>query len=124
MFWPIKNSGEVLSKLKDIGYQATSLSTYDFSTLYTTLPHNLIKEKLIDLIERTFYKMEGKLYLACNDEKAFFTSADHYRGYHLGLIRMYVTPYRFSRTIFILGLALSYTEKLLVFRWVQIVLLL
>ena len=42
MFWPIKNSGEVLSKLKDIGYQATSLSTYDFSTLYTTLPHNLI----------------------------------------------------------------------------------
>ena len=30
MFWPIKNSGEVLSKLKDIGYQATSLSTYDF----------------------------------------------------------------------------------------------
>ena len=38
-------SGDVLSKLKDIGYQATSLSTYDFSTLYTTLPHNLIKEK-------------------------------------------------------------------------------
>ena len=30
MFWPIKNSGEVLSKLKDIGYQGTSLSTYDF----------------------------------------------------------------------------------------------
>ena len=55
MFWPIKISSEVLSKLKDIGYQATSLSTYDFSTLYTTLPHNLIKEKLIGLIERTFY---------------------------------------------------------------------
>ena len=58
-----KNSGEVLSKLKDLGYQATSLSTYDFSTLYTTLPHNLIKEKLIDLIERTFYKKEGELYM-------------------------------------------------------------
>ena len=56
MFWPIKNFGEVLSKLKDIGYQATSLSTYDFSTLYTTLPHNLIKEKLLDLIYWTFYK--------------------------------------------------------------------
>ena len=78
-----KNSGEELSKLKDIGYQATSLSTYDFSNLYTTLPHNLIKEKLLDLIERTFYKNEDKLYLACNDKKAFFTSADHYRGYHL-----------------------------------------
>ena len=37
-----------------------------------TLPHNLIKEKLPDLIERTFYKKEGKLYLACNDKKAIF----------------------------------------------------
>ena len=36
MFWPIKHSGEVLSKLKDIGYQATRLSTYDCFTLYTT----------------------------------------------------------------------------------------
>ena len=35
------------------------------------------------MIERTFYKKEGKLYLACNDKKAFFTSANHYRGYHL-----------------------------------------
>ena len=35
------------------------------------------------MIERTFYKKEGKLYLACNDKKAFFTSTDHYRGYHL-----------------------------------------
>ena len=78
-----KKSGEVLSKLKDRGFQATSLSTYNFSTLYTTLPHILIKEKLLDLIELTFYKEEGKLYLACNDKKAFFTSADHYRGYHL-----------------------------------------
>ena len=64
-------------------YQATSLSTYDSSTLYTTLPHNLIKERLVDLIERTLYKKEGKLYIACNDKKAFFTSKDHYKGYHL-----------------------------------------
>ena len=27
------------------------MSTYDFSILYTALPHNLIKDKLIDLIE-------------------------------------------------------------------------
>ena len=25
-----------------------------FSTLYTTLPHNLIKDKLVELFERTF----------------------------------------------------------------------
>ena len=85
MFWSIKNSGLVLCKLKSRGFRATSLSTYDFSTLYTTLSHNLIKEKLIDLIERAFkqfYKNEGKLYLACNDKKAFFISSDH-KGYKL-----------------------------------------
>ena len=123
IFWPIKNSGEVLSKLKDIGYQATSLSTYDFSTLYTTLPHNLIKEKLIDLIERTFYKKEGKLYLACSIKKAYFTSTDHYKGFHLWSCQNVCDALSFLLDN-ILGLALSYTDKLLVFRWVQIVRLL
>ena len=35
LFWSIKNSGEVLSKLTCRGFRATSLSTQDFSTLYT-----------------------------------------------------------------------------------------
>ena len=52
--WSIKNSGEILNKLKSRGFLASGLSTYDFSTLYTTLPHNLIKEKLTELIEQTF----------------------------------------------------------------------
>ena len=49
------------------------MSTYDFSTIYTTLPHNLIKDKLIDLIEKTFQR-EGSPHLACNDRNAFFAS--------------------------------------------------
>ena len=72
----------MLNKLKCRGFRATSLSTYDFSTLYTTLPHNLIKEKLLDLIEWTFkraLKNYGSPYLACNDRKAFFTSSDQSR---------------------------------------------
>ena len=75
LFWSIKNSGEVLNKLKSRGFRATSLSTYDFSTFYTTLPYNLIKEKLINLIEWTF-KTEGLSYIACNEIQAFFTSED------------------------------------------------
>ena len=79
LFSSIKNSGEVLSKLKLRGFCVTSLSTYDFSTLYTTtelsLPHNLIKGKLINLIEWTFQR-EGSPYIACNEGQAFFTSGD------------------------------------------------
>ena len=72
LFWSIKNSGEILYKLKSRGFLASGLSTYNFSTLYTTLPHNHIKEKLTELIEQTFNR-EGSLYLACNDKNAFFT---------------------------------------------------
>ena len=68
LFWSIKHSGEVLNKLNSRGFRATSLSTYDFSTLYITLPHNLIKEKLINLIEWTF-RREGSPYIACNKNR-------------------------------------------------------
>ena len=57
------------------------MSTYDFSTLYTTLPHHLIKDKLIYLIDRTFIR-ENTQYLACNKECAFFTS-NVYKNYNL-----------------------------------------
>ena len=60
LFWSIKKSGEILNKLKSRGFLASGLSTYDFSTLYTTLPHYLIKEKLTELIEQTFNR-EGSL---------------------------------------------------------------
>ena len=81
-FGLLKSSGEIINidKLKARDFNATSLFTYDFSTLYTTLPHNLIKDKLIDLIERTFQR-EGSPYLACNDRNAFFTS-DKPKKYH------------------------------------------
>ena len=56
LFWYIKNSGEILDKLKAGYFNATSLSTYDFSTLYTTLPHNWIKDKRIDLLKEPSIK--------------------------------------------------------------------
>ena len=87
-FWSIRNSGEILDKLKARDFNATSLSTYDFSTLYTTLPHNLIKDKLIDLIERTFQR-EGSPYLACSDRNAFLLQKNLKNIMH-GRVKMYV----------------------------------
>ena len=76
-----KNSGEIFDKLKARDSNATSLSTYDFSTLYTTLPLNLINDKLIDLVERTFQR-EGSPYFACNDRNAFFLLQKKPKKYH------------------------------------------
>ena len=39
------------------------------------MPHNLIKEKFINLIEWIF-KRGGSPYIACNERQAFFTSGD------------------------------------------------
>ena len=82
-FWSVKNSGGVLNGLRCGGFRAASLSACGFSALCATLPHNLIKEKLLDLIGWAFgggaLKNYGSLYLACNDRKAFFTSSDQSR---------------------------------------------
>ena len=59
----VKNYVELLDTLKAKHFNATSLSTYDFSTLYTTLSHNLIKDKLIDLIEKKTSKEKALLTL-------------------------------------------------------------
>ena len=59
------------------------MSTYDFSTLYTTLPHNLIKEKknlLILLKEPSIEK--AFLTLHCNDRNVFFT-LEKSKKYHV-----------------------------------------
>ena len=70
VFWSVKNSGEVLQRLSSTNVRVDSISSYDFSTLYTSLPHDLIKQKLILLIQKSFNK---STYMACNTEKAFFT---------------------------------------------------
>ena len=69
-FWPIKNSNDVLNKFKSKNIKASKLSTYDFSKLYATLPHHLIKDKLIDLINQTFIRVNTQ-YLTCNEECVF-----------------------------------------------------
>ena len=79
LFWSVKNSGEVIDKLKCRHFHATSLSTYDFSTLYTTLPHKLIRDKLIPLIQKTFAREQAS-FLACNNLRAFFAN-DHVDNY-------------------------------------------
>ena len=85
-FGLLKISGEYLNKLKSRGFLASGLSTYDFSTLYTTLPYNLIKEKLTELTEQSFNR-EGSLYLACNDKNSFFLLLNNLKDINCGHVR-------------------------------------
>ena len=70
-FGLLKIQVKFLDKLKARDFNATSLSTYDFSTLYTTLPHNLIKEKCIYLNERAS-REKGPLTLRVMTDMNFY----------------------------------------------------
>ena len=73
LFWSIKTLVRYL--INSSREDSVRPVCHDFSTLYTTLPHNLIKAKFINLIEWIF-KREGSPYIACNERQAFFTSGD------------------------------------------------
>jgi hypothetical protein len=45
--WNLKNSKDILDNLKSRSFsQVSSIKTFDFSTLYTTLPHDKLKTRL------------------------------------------------------------------------------
>ena len=60
-FYVNKTSCEIFNKLKSRGFRASSLSTNDFSTSFTIMPHNLSKAKLVNLFEKIVSK--GRLFL-------------------------------------------------------------
>ena len=55
-FWVIESNTNVLHSLNSISKEsrAKQLSTFDFSTLYTKIPHNKLLEVLSDIIEFCF----------------------------------------------------------------------
>ena len=59
--WILQNSMEIHDTLNKNG---RNLVTYDFSTLYTSIPHEKLKEKLSDIVTRAFKGM-NKNYIYC-----------------------------------------------------------
>ena len=76
-FWIIENSLDFLDNIKEL--KTDFLESYDFSTLYTKLPHINIKEAFKKLFNLVFTR-EGKRYINVNLRKAFFSDKTC-RGY-------------------------------------------
>jgi hypothetical protein len=54
--WIIKTSKELLESLKSpIFSQIYSIKTYDFTTLYTTIPHDELNTRLLGIIAICFF---------------------------------------------------------------------
>jgi hypothetical protein len=51
----LKNSKDLLDNLRSRSFsQVSSIKTFDFSTLYTTLPHDKLKIRLKEIIHKAF----------------------------------------------------------------------
>ena len=58
--WIVKNSTSLLSSLDQLDVRtAISVQTYDFSTLYTSIPHSLLKSRITALIHNSFKRRNG-----------------------------------------------------------------
>ena len=71
--WIINNSLDVIRALEDKQLFLHHVSTWDFSTLYTSLPHVQLKKRFHDLLERVF-TTKGKSFIATNNFRTIWTN--------------------------------------------------
>ena len=74
--WILKNSKDLLECIKSQKLTfCNSIKTFDFSTLYTTIPHEKLKSRLKTLIQQCFFKRSGERrykYLVLGKDKPYF----------------------------------------------------
>ncbi len=75
--WILDNSLQLKSKLAECNelQYAKCISTWDFSTLYTTIPHQLLKDNICDLINFSFKKTK-KAYIATSHYRSFWSNRE------------------------------------------------
>ena len=75
--WILKNSTSLLSSLDQLDVRtAKSVQTFDFSTLYTSIPHDLLKSRISNLVHNAFRKKDGSVryaYIKLTRAKGYFT---------------------------------------------------
>ena len=109
-FWVIENSKTLLKKLDALNLKknAKDISTFDFSTLYTKLPHNDLIKVLQDIIEFVFNggrkSPDGnRKYLTVLGNSCFFTRNKRKgRSYTVAQVKMLVS-HLISETYFTVG---------------------
>ena len=107
-FWSIKNSSEVIEKLRLRYFQGSQVSSFDFSTLYTSLPHDLIKAKVLSLVKWCFNRVKN---LPLTSDKAGVFSNKNTTRIHVGLALSYVKLVLSSWKIYMCNLMAWYTNR-------------
>jgi hypothetical protein len=74
--WFLKNSKDLLEYIQFMSLSScNSIKTFDFSTLYTIIPHSKLKDRLRELIQLCFIEKNGQRrykYLMLGRDRSFF----------------------------------------------------
>ena len=84
-FWSIGSSSGVIEGLRLWGFLGSQVSSLGFSTLYTFLPHDLIEEKVLSLVEWCFNRESGA-YLCASGGAGFFSNKTYTEQKKKGII--------------------------------------
>ena len=113
--WTLKNSTNLLSSLNHFGvHRAISIQTFDFATLYTSIPHDLLKSRMNSIINNAFkYKNGATRYthIKVGRNRSYFTS-DPLNGDN---------KYTANNICKMIDLMDSFSDKWLAFQWEQTV---
>ena len=77
--WIIKKTHYMLSRRKQ--FQATSVTTWDFSTLYISILHEKLKHHIHELLDKT-YAVRRKGFIATDNFRTFWTDEKKCTRYH------------------------------------------
>jgi hypothetical protein len=76
--WILKNSKDLLDYIQSRSLSScNSIKTFDSSTLYTTIPHSKLKDKLRELVQLCFIKKNGQRrykYLVIGRDRSYFVN--------------------------------------------------
>jgi hypothetical protein len=72
--WILKNSNDLLDNLRSRFFShVSSINTFDFSTLYTTLPHDKLETRLKEIIHKAFsHGNDGSKYVVLGYNSTYF----------------------------------------------------
>ena len=109
-FWVIENSKPIIEKIEKINSRtgAKDISTYDFSTLYTKLPHDDIIKNLSEIVDFAFsggnVKKDGnRRFLTVRGKSAYWTRKSHGKNSLSKAKVKQLTSHLIKETYFMIG---------------------
>jgi hypothetical protein len=124
--WILKNSKDLLEYIQSSSLSScNSIKRFDFSTLYTTIPHSKLKDKLRELVQLCFIKKNGQRRYKClvlGRDRSYFVK-HHSDSTKKSLKLMSSTCSSFLLTTYSLCLVDVFFNRQSAYQWVQTVLL-